>query len=928
MKKLKVLSLIFAGFLLFSCSNFFDFSEAQKPFSVTFNSNGGSGTMEQQEFFHSESQALIMNRFSRTGYEFAGWAKKANANEVEYIDGQTVNFNNAVTLYAKWNANKYTVKFYKNADDATGDVADIQAVYDTEFALPENAFAKIGYNFGGWNTKKDGSGTTHKAGEKMKNLSAENGDVVTLYANWIEKGTHSITYELNGGNHDGTPTTSFLETKDVTLGAAARTGYTFSGWYEAEDFSGNAVTGWNAGEKTEDVTLYAKWNANKYTVKFDKNADDATGDVADIHAVYDTEFALPENAFAKIGYNFGGWNTKKDGSGTTHEAGEKMKNLSAENDDVVTLYAKWLETYTIAYELNGGTNADENPENYDVETETITLKAATKVGYVFVGWYKEDSFTTKVTEITKGSTGNITLYAKWIIIADTVADAIGALSGEGPHDIAVVGEITADTISVIRAALNKNITAKVNLDLSQTTGLTSIRNSAFSDCSSLTSVTIPNSVTSIGSSAFAGCSSLTSVTIPDSITFIGISAFAGCSSLTSVTIPNSVTSISSYAFDDCNSLTSVTIFDSVTFIDGSVFRDCRSLKFNEFDNAKYLGNENNPYFVLIEAKDKSITSCNINTAAKVIAGSAFEDCNALTSVVIPDSVASICKSAFRGCKSLISVTIPDGVTSIGSGAFYGCNSLTSVTIPDSVTSISSYTFSNCIRLTSVTISDGVTSIGSSMFQHCISLTSVTIPDSVTSIGSFAFSSCSSLTSVTIPNSVTSISSYAFYGCSSLTELIVSENNSVYKSYENCIYTKDGKTLIAVAGGVTSVVIPDSVTSIGNGAFSGCNLTSVTIPNSVTSIDSYAFEDCIRLTSVTIPDSVTSISSYAFSGCISLTSVTIPDSVTSIGGAAFNHCSSLTTVNYKGSEEQWNVISISNGNDSLTSATINYNYTGE
>ena len=842
MKKLKVLSLIFAGFLLFSCSNFFDFSEAQKPFSVTFNSNGGSGTMEQQEFFRSESQALIMNRFSRTGYEFAGWVKKANANEVEYIDGQTVSFNNAVTLYAKWNANKYTVKFDKNAADATGDVADIQAVYDTEFALPENAFAKIGYNFGGWNTKKDGSGTTHKAGEKMKNLSAENGDVVTIYANWIEKGTHSITYELNGGNHDGTPTTSFLETKDVTLGTAARTGYTFSGWYEAEDFSGNAVTGWNAGEKTEDVTLYAKW----------------------------------------------------------------------------------LETYTITYELNGGTNAAGNPESYNVETETITLKAATKFGYALEGWYKEASFATKVTEIAKGSTGNITLYAKWIITADTVADAIGALSGEGPHDIAVVGKITSETISVIKNALKSNEEAKVNLDLSQTTGLTSIGSSVFFDCSNLTNVTIPDSVTSIGdyaffycssltsvtigngviyidSHAFADCKSLTSVTIGNGVTSIGSSAFYGCKSLTSVTIPDGVTSIGDYAFYNCSSLASVTIPNSVTSIGNSAFYGCSSLKFNEFDNAKYLGNENNPYLVLIEAKDTSITSCNINTVAKVIAGFAFSSCRSLTSVTIPDGVTSIGDYAFYNCSSLASVTIPNSVTSIGNSAFYGCSSLKFNEF-DNAKYLSNENNPYLVligakdtSITSCNINTATKMIVGSAFANCNNLTSVTIPNSVTYIGDYAFNGCSSLTSVTIPDGVTSIGDYAFNDCKSL----------------------------------TSVTIGNGVTSIGSSAFSGCiSLTSVTIPDGVTSIGDSAFSSCKSLTSVTIPDSVTSIGGGTFNHCSSLTSVTIPDSVTSIGGGAFNHCSNLTTVNYKGSEEQWNVISISNGNDSLTSATINYNYTGE
>ena len=155
--------------------------------------------------------------------------------------------------------------------------------------------------------------------------------------------TYTITYELYGGtNAADNPPGYNAETKTITLKEATKAGYVFDGWYEAEDFSGNAVTGLDAGEKTEDVMLYAKWNANKYTVKFDKNANNATGDVADIQAVYDEEFELPENAFTKIGYTFSGWNTAADGSETTYKAGEKLKNLSTENDDVVTLYAKWL----------------------------------------------------------------------------------------------------------------------------------------------------------------------------------------------------------------------------------------------------------------------------------------------------------------------------------------------------------------------------------------------------------------------------------------------------------------------------------------------------------------------------------------------------------------------------------------------------------
>ena len=209
-------------------------------------------------------------------------------------------------------------------------------------------------------------------------------------------------------------------------------------------------------------------------------------------------------------------------------------------------------------------------------------------------------------------------------------------------------------------------------------------------------------VTSIGNYAFKNGSSLTSVTMGSGVTNIGAYAFSGCTSLTSITISDSVTSISEYAFEGCSKLTSITIPDSVTSISNSVFLNCSSLNYNEYDNAYYLGNETNPYVVLVKAKETSITSCSINTNTKVIYGSAFYDCRSLTSITIPDSVTSIGNAAFKGCSKLTSVTIPDSVTSISDYAFSSCSGLTSVTIPDSVTSIGSAAFNGCSKLTDIT----------------------------------------------------------------------------------------------------------------------------------------------------------------------------------------------------------------------------------
>ena len=290
-----------------------------------------------------------------------------------------------------------------------------------------------------------------------------------------------------------------------------------------------------------------------------------------------------------------------------------------------------------------------------------------------------------------------------------------------------------------------------------------------------------------------------------------------------------------------------------------------------------------------------------------IGNSAFSRCSSLTSVTIPNSVTFIGNSAFSRCSSLTSVTIPNSVSSIENYAFYDCSSLTSVTIPNSVSSIGCAAFSNCSGLTSIDVAlenTHYSSIDGVLYNYAQDIliqcpgakTSVTIPNSVTSIGESAFSGCSGLTSVTIPNNVTSIAWSAFSNCSGLTSIDVASENTHYSSIDGVLYNYAQDTLIQCPGAKTSVTIPNSVTSIGGGAFYGCSgLISVTIGNNVTSIGDDAFYECSGLISVTIPNSVTSIGDYAFYGCSGLTSVTIGNSVTSIGDYAFYSCSSLTSI---------------------------------
>ena len=293
--------------------------------------------------------------------------------------------------------------------------------------------------------------------------------------------------------------------------------------------------------------------------------------------------------------------------------------------------------------------------------------------------------------------------------------------------------------------------------------VTNIGISAFYGCSSLLSISIPNNVTNIDNNAFRGCTSLTSVTIPNSVMSIGDYAFYGCTGLTSITIPNRVTYIGEYTFKGCTSLTSVTIGESVSEIGKSAFESCTSLT-SVVWNAIHCVN-----FIIPDAPfPNSVTSFTFGEKVEHVPAYLCYDMSVLASITIPNSVTSIEAGAFSGCSSLTSITIPNSVTSIGSSAFDGCSSLTSVAIPSSVTSIEKRTFRGCSSLTSVTIPNSITSIGESAFEGCSSLTSVTIPESVRSIGNSAFSGCSSLTSITIPNSIRSIGDWAFRDCSSLT----------------------------------------------------------------------------------------------------------------------------------------------------------------
>ena len=289
-----------------------------------------------------------------------------------------------------------------------------------------------------------------------------------------------------------------------------------------------------------------------------------------------------------------------------------------------------------------------------------------------------------------------------------------------------------------------------------------------------------------------------------------------------------------------------------------------------------------------------IEKYKIKNGTKVICNSAFGSCMSLCELVIPSSVTSIGNSAFSGCGFLRELEIPSSVISIGDSAFSGCESLRKLAIPSSVASIGDSAFSGCSALRELVLPSSVTSIGNSAFSGCRSLRELVLPSSVTSIGDSAFRGCRSLRELEIPSSVTRIGGGAFNNCPSL---LLNIQNPKFRLIDNSIIVDtDKRVVLSCLNNKNNIIIPSSVTSIGEWAFSWCSsLRELVIPSSVTSIRDYAFEGCRSLCELVIPSSVTNIGKGIFENCVSLCELMIPFSVTSIGDYAFWGCTSLQKV---------------------------------
>ena len=485
-------------------------------------------------------------------------------------------------------------------------------------------------------------------------------------------------------------------------------------------------------------------------------------------------------------------------------------------------------------------------------------------------------------------------------------------------------------------------------------GVKSIGESAFCDCSNLSSITIPEEVKKIGCGAFSGCSSLANIVIPNGITSIESELFRNCSNLESVTISNKVKSIGDGAFSSCSSLKKITIPNNVTSIGRSSFNDCTNLSDIAFSNpnnivfvgggafedTQWLKNQSDGLLYIGKVAYKYIgdmpdnTNIILKNGTLCISDDAFDTCEGLKSITIPNTVTNIGEHAFSCCTKLKNIVIPNTVTEIGYGIFSQCENLTNVTLSNSIKDIPQWAFAMCKNLTNISIPSSVTEIGSGAFTECENLASISIPDSVAYILENAFEKCTALTSVTIPSNVEFIGSGAFADCSNLSNIIILKSESTrnieanafngtkwYNSQPNGViyignmaYTYKGdmpkNTRIELKQGTTSIgamafygyknlisiSIPNGVTTVSRAAFYDCTgLENIVLPNTVKRIDTSAFSNCSSMTNISLPNSIEEMGEYVFSDCIKLKSVTIPDEVTSIGEGAFLNCTSLANV---------------------------------
>ena len=606
-------------------------------------------------------------------------------------------------------------------------------------------------------TKKIENVITDENGEKPEEIKITQAYKITYHSNCDELENIEDFFSPDDGTIS-LPTDIFK-----------RNGYIFAGWYEDKNCTTPSETSVDVSDKTENIDVYAKWESKfySYTSKIGNLIFEWGGGFS-VLLLTDEQLEVcndakdfkqataekPEYQIAAFGDMI--VDTTKEGNFAVYgRNGSKYDGVAVTiKDNTFTLFIDMTKlTKTQLKGLWKGTEAGNEPiiteddtvnlTGYKPYVIALTTQDKDVNNFKFRAWDADlmamtagATFPTDLQQSppTTGNTNSVTVTDNnnntETINFSELSTKLSTLSA-GTYTLKVSGTITNNTITEIANAMNSNTEAKINLDLSDTDGLTEIPKKSFQFCNNLISINIPKSVTIISSQSFED-SGLTSVMLPNNLQNIENYAFFKCSNLASIEIPDSVESIGILSFVGCNNLT--------TFEVGT-----NNSNFSSSDDGTILFNKNKTELIAYPSATGDIT---IPDGVTSIGQYTFYDCSGLTSIEIPNSVTTIDSDAFSGCSGLTNITIGNNVTTIGDFAFYNCSSLTNVTIPDSVTSIGEYAFANCSSLTSIEIPNSVTTIDNYAFYECSNLTSIEIPNSVTSIGDCAFYYCENLTSVT------------------------------------------------------------------------------------------------------------------------------------------------------------------------------------
>ena len=425
------------------------------------------------------------------------------------------------------------------------------------------------------------------------------------------------------------------------------------------------------------------------------------------------------------------------------------------------------------------------------------------------------------------------------------------------------------------------------IDVSLPEGITVLNSYTFSECASLEEVVLPSTLTTIGSYVFSNCASLYDFDLVPGISQVDKYAFCGCSSLKSIEITDDMTTISEGCFYGCSSLEHVFVPTTITLINQDAFSGCTGLQTISIANSTFFATPyySSSYYSFFAGDEVTVIVRAVNNS--VSDSWLYNKTSGIKGIVLEEGITTIETKAFystKSAKTLKLVVLPESLIDLGTYAFYDCAGLESINLPPLLTAIQDYTFYGCTSLKTIDIHNRIMRLGSHVFDGA-GLEAVVIPSSVTKMGVYDFANCTNLTSATFPAARKKIEDYTFYNCSALTSITMPR-----------LVDTVGVSAFQGCSSLTEINWSERITTLGSSSFRGCAaLQNVVIPETVTSIGTYAFADCTTLTGITLPENTTSLANYLFSGCTALQTYELPANVTAIGDGVFSECAALNDI---------------------------------